>query len=192
MNFKKLFRWVKTYFAQTPFYTIFYITSRCNARCQHCFNWKLIEDSPNRHIKNHFSHSKRSAAYGIISKDRCWPACLVCHCSIAGGFKKSLFQKRFSSWLSIRACSLSYTYVLACIHNENIRPPSFVSMYTGTFSFFRLSCSLHSNIFSNFNRNMPKTGNLSFYDSCFVGLVGISSFISFFRISLGTHRILPV
>lgn len=48
MNFKKYLRWAKGYFAQIPFYTIFYITSRCNARCAHCFNWRLIEDSPNR------------------------------------------------------------------------------------------------------------------------------------------------
>lgn len=47
MNFKKYFYWVKTYFSTIPFYTIFYITSRCNAMCQHCFNWKLIEDAAN-------------------------------------------------------------------------------------------------------------------------------------------------
>jgi MoaA/NifB/PqqE/SkfB family radical SAM enzyme len=45
---KKYLRWIKFYFSSNPFYLIFYITSRCNARCDHCFNWKLVEDSPNR------------------------------------------------------------------------------------------------------------------------------------------------
>jgi len=45
MKLKKYFRWIKFYFSKIPFYTIFYITSHCNARCAHCFNWRLIENS---------------------------------------------------------------------------------------------------------------------------------------------------
>ncbi|MFC1756657.1 radical SAM protein [Patescibacteria group bacterium] len=48
MKLPKYIRWLKFYFSQTPFYTIFYITSKCNARCSHCFNWKLVDEAPNR------------------------------------------------------------------------------------------------------------------------------------------------
>ncbi len=48
MKFSKYIRWLKFYFSKIPFYTIFYITSRCNARCAHCFLWRLTEDSSNR------------------------------------------------------------------------------------------------------------------------------------------------
>lgn len=48
MKLKKYFRWIKFYFSRIPFYTIFYITSRCNARCAHCFNWRIVEDSDKR------------------------------------------------------------------------------------------------------------------------------------------------
>ncbi len=45
---KKYFRWVEFYFSSIPFYAIFYVTSRCNARCAHCFAWKLVDDSNRR------------------------------------------------------------------------------------------------------------------------------------------------
>ena len=48
MKFKKYFRWIKFYFSKIPFYTIFYVTSRCNARCAHCFNWRLVDSSSQR------------------------------------------------------------------------------------------------------------------------------------------------
>lgn len=48
MKLLRYIRWFKFYFSQKPFYTIFYITSRCNARCSHCFNWKLIDEAPRR------------------------------------------------------------------------------------------------------------------------------------------------
>lgn len=48
MHLSKYIRWAKFYFSNIPFYIIFYVTSRCNAKCAHCFNWKLLEESPNR------------------------------------------------------------------------------------------------------------------------------------------------
>lgn len=48
MKLSKYIRWIKFYFSRTPFYAIFYITSRCNARCAHCFLWRLIKESPHR------------------------------------------------------------------------------------------------------------------------------------------------
>ncbi len=30
-----------------PFYLIFFVTSRCNARCAHCFNWKRSAEEVN-------------------------------------------------------------------------------------------------------------------------------------------------
>lgn len=48
MKLSKYIRWIKFYFSRIPFYTIFYITSRCNARCAHCFNWRLIKESEKR------------------------------------------------------------------------------------------------------------------------------------------------
>ncbi len=48
IKIKKYFRWAKFFFSSRPFYVIFYITSRCNAKCMHCFNWKLIENTAER------------------------------------------------------------------------------------------------------------------------------------------------
>ena len=48
MDLKKFARYGKFFFSKAPFYTIFYITARCNARCAHCFYFEEIEDAHNR------------------------------------------------------------------------------------------------------------------------------------------------
>ena len=37
---------IHTFFAKTPPYVILFVTARCNARCQTCFNWEKLEKSP--------------------------------------------------------------------------------------------------------------------------------------------------
>lgn len=44
----KIFRWLKFYFSKIPFYTIFYITPYCNAKCAHCFLWKMTDTAAQR------------------------------------------------------------------------------------------------------------------------------------------------
>ena len=48
MDLKKYARYGKFFFSKAPFYTIFYITARCNARCAHCFYFEEIENAHNR------------------------------------------------------------------------------------------------------------------------------------------------
>jgi MoaA/NifB/PqqE/SkfB family radical SAM enzyme len=36
--------YVKSFFSKTPPYLIFYVTGKCNAKCVHCFNWKLSQN----------------------------------------------------------------------------------------------------------------------------------------------------
>ncbi|MFH1618284.1 MAG: radical SAM protein [bacterium] len=45
MKLSGYLRWISFYFSRTPFYAVFYVTSRCNARCGHCFNWKSADDA---------------------------------------------------------------------------------------------------------------------------------------------------
>jgi len=47
-NLSKYLKWFHCYFSSIPFYTIFYVTAQCNARCVHCFNWELIEGYADR------------------------------------------------------------------------------------------------------------------------------------------------
>ncbi|MFA4871755.1 MAG: radical SAM protein [Patescibacteria group bacterium] len=48
MKISKYLRWLGFYFSQNPFYVIFYVTARCNARCSHCFYWRFVESAPAR------------------------------------------------------------------------------------------------------------------------------------------------
>lgn len=45
MGFKTYLRLLHSYFWDSPPYLIFFVTSKCNSKCRHCFYWKEIKES---------------------------------------------------------------------------------------------------------------------------------------------------
>ena len=48
MGFKTYFRLLQSFFWDSPPYLIFFVTSKCNSKCRHCFYWKEIKESANK------------------------------------------------------------------------------------------------------------------------------------------------